>query len=256
MAELTADLNNTPRAGALGVAPIKAGVRLYKGGIPMVDASGFMVKTGGVKVVGLRLTDPPASQILGYNNTDGANGALYGRFDRVGVRECAKSATGTPTIANLGDPGYAEDDQTISTDPAAGPYFGPIVGVTDTAVEVQFDMASAPSSLSIAASSYAALQTLLADEAVVFNAQKRFYPVVGQGGAVVLSEDFPVGAFAGQEIVLIGTSATNTVTVPNDINTKTKDAASAALGLDDLIAFVWTGSVWAEIWRSVNNPAS
>lgn len=250
-----ADRNITPKDGLFGIADIAATTTLYRGDFVIVDASYNAVATGGVRLVGVAV-DPPIDS--DYNNATGAAGDKRVRYRRHGVFNFNKSAVHAPVLADVGKPVYAEDLNTVSTDPSDGfgLFAGRITDVDDSFVWVDIDPAAAPAPGELGATTYAALQTLLAAEALVFNVSKKYYPVIGQGGAVILSADFPDGDHAGQEIVIVGTSATNTVTIPSGINTKTTDEQPVTLGLDDVAGFFWSGTTWIE-WppRSIVNAA-
>lgn len=250
MPNLTSDRNTKARAGEFGTAPIAAATRVYKGGFALANAVGYLTTTSAVACLGV-LTDPPADS--DYDNSAGLAGAKTGRYRRKGRFDFTNSGTSPATTADIGKPLYAENDNVVSMNPAAGPYVGTVGEIEGSSVWVDVDPSRAPAAAAVGAASVAALQTLLADEALVFNTGQKFYPVVGQAGAVELSAAFPDGSHVGQEIVLVGTDATNTVTVPNGINTKTANGQSVTLGAGDTLSLVWYGGDWIETSRSINN---
>lgn len=60
------------------------------------------------------------------------------------------------------------------------------------------------------------------------------------------------GAFAGQILILQGTSDTNTITIQQAANCRLAGAANAVLGANDTLMLVWDGTDWIEVSRSNN----
>lgn len=230
----------------IGDAPIASGVEAFKGTLALLNSAGALQPASGVYCAGL-VVDPVSD--MDYDNVAGDAARPLVRFRRRGSCVPALSATHPPTAADIGKPCFAEDNQTISLDPSAGPYVG-IVRVDDQGgVYCELDPADAPAG--VGGYSWADQQDLEADTPLVFSALKKYFPVEGDGGAVVLTADFPDGSHAGQEIVLVGQDDSNTVTVPTGINTLTESGASIVLSANASIGFVWTGSVWIETFRKI-----
>jgi hypothetical protein len=80
----------------------------------------------------------------------------------------------------------------------------------------------------------------------------RSYERVQGTGAVTLNATTAIsnGSYTGQILVLQGKSNTNTLTVPDNANTKL--AGNCTLGDDDTLTLLWEGSDWIEISRSNN----
>ncbi len=78
------------------------------------------------------------------------------------------------------------------------------------------------------------------------------YVVLSAGSAVTSSATTAIanGAVAGQQLILQGTSNTNTVTIKNSANTAL--SADCVLGTHDTLSMVWDGSDWVETARSNN----
>lgn len=78
--------------------------------------------------------------------------------------------------------------------------------------------------------------------------RKQILPISGSGGAVTIADLGITNALAGDELVLIGTSDTNTVTLDSATNTVMN--GSVTLGLDDSISFIFYSSKWKEVSRN------
>lgn len=113
MAALTAERNTKIRAtqGALSTdlaLPMKAAAKVFKGGLVVVDATGY-AKAGGGAVATERVAGIAQETV---DNTTGANGAKTVKVRR-GVAKLANFGTdlvgGTSLLADC----FAEDDQTV-----------------------------------------------------------------------------------------------------------------------------------------------
>lgn len=76
--------------------------------------------------------------------------------------------------------------------------------------------------------------------------------VVGNGGAVVLgpsntNPQLAPGAAVGCRAYIVGTSDGNTVKFTNDAGMSLN--GDCTLGVDDMLAVVWTGTYWSEMFR-------
>jgi hypothetical protein len=75
---------------------------------------------------------------------------------------------------------------------------------------------------------------------------KQYIYVVGSGGAVDVSVNpvLPPGFYLNQQVAVVGTSDTNTVTIDNGLGTSQNGFIT--LGLDNVIDYYWNGSYWSE----------
>lgn len=106
MSALTAAREDARQDGVLQLAHLKAGAKIFKGGLVAVDASGYAVAAipGAKRVIGVAFESA--------DNTSGANDAVQVRVWKGGVFDLA--ATGL-TVANQGDKVYVTDDNTVTT---------------------------------------------------------------------------------------------------------------------------------------------
>lgn len=76
------------------------------------------------------------------------------------------------------------------------------------------------------------------------------YFLTGQGGPITVSATTPVqaGTQRGQQLVLVGGSATAPVTIPDSGNLNIN--GSVDLELDEAVTLLWTGSRWIELSRT------
>jgi len=105
MSALTKDRNTVRKDGDYAAYPVKAGAKVYAGGIVCIDADGYALPgsdTAGLKFVGIS---------RGYaDNSGGADGALDVEVWR---RGCFGLAASGIARANVGDGVYVVDDQTV-----------------------------------------------------------------------------------------------------------------------------------------------
>lgn len=105
-----------------------------------------------------------------------------------------------------------------------------------------------------------AVQALLAATIIALD-DDSIIKVVGSGGAVISTAEFPVGRKTGDRIIIQGTDDTNTVTLDNSeiTNVMMAGGADATLGEGDTIEFRWSAAdpvgMWLEISRSLNAAA-
>jgi hypothetical protein len=83
---------------------------------------------------------------------------------------------------------------------------------------------------------------------------RAYMKVAGDAEAATLDTTTAITAgTAGQVVILQGTSATDTLTIPTGSNVKLSGAPTLIqLGLDDIIALLYDGSQWVELYRVVN----
>ncbi len=80
------------------------------------------------------------------------------------------------------------------------------------------------------------------------NARHQFLPVVGNSAAVSAANIVDTNALAGDLLVIIGTSDTDTVTITSGTDVDTN--GSCTLGAGDIIEFIYYNSLWYEKSRS------
>ena len=111
MAALTKDRNTVRKEGQYAAYPVKAGAKIFAGGLVCVGADGYAVPgsdTAGLKFVGVS---------RGYvDNAAGADGAVKVEVWRRGCFELSASGM---VLANVGDAVYVVDDQTVGLAAAA-----------------------------------------------------------------------------------------------------------------------------------------
>lgn len=143
----TAD-RNTPRAeGDVKVLGVAAATTIYAGAIVMRNAAGYATKgTAALNLIGVGRADARAV------NSGGAGDATI--QVREGIFRYANSAAGDLiTIADIGAPAYAVDDQTVAKTDGGGArsIAGFIHAVDDLGVWVRFDEASVRSFVTLSA---------------------------------------------------------------------------------------------------------
>lgn len=111
MAALTGDRKTPTAVRGPREFPVGAGLVIYEGAIVAVDASGWARPgrsgTASDRVVG--------RAELRADNTGGANGAIRVRVRCDEVAYYLNNGTNAVTQADLGQPVYVVDDQTVST---------------------------------------------------------------------------------------------------------------------------------------------
>jgi predicted RecA/RadA family phage recombinase len=125
MANLTAAREDNRQDGVLQLAHLKAGVKVYKGGLVGVDATGYAKPAAGAdkRVIGIAFESG--------DNTNGADGAVVVRIWKVGVFELNSAGL---TAANVGDKVYVTDDNTVKLFDAAAGATNLLVGVISEVV--------------------------------------------------------------------------------------------------------------------------
>ncbi|MCB1216433.1 hypothetical protein KDL44_03520 [bacterium] len=107
MTALTQSRYTRHREGTVTAHAVKGAVRIHKGGLVCADATGYAVPGSdslGQTFIGVAIEDA--------DNTDGADGALSVRVMARGVFSFARG--GSITQADLGQPLYIVDDQTVA----------------------------------------------------------------------------------------------------------------------------------------------
>ena len=127
------------------------------------------------------------------------------------------------------------------------------VEVVDSGVSVKtlVDSVALTNSLPTITGTRAAPSSIVAGTGISFTglAGHNLWFVAGSGGAVDISANPQIvaGSAVGQELILIGRDATNTVQL--DDGTGLSLNGSAILGLDDVVGLIWDGTNWVEMFR-------
>ena len=108
MAALTSERNTTQLRGDTRVEPMAAAVKVWKGGILMRNAAGFVTKGGAATgCIGIGRAEATV------DNSTGAAGAVSVEY-RSGVFGFANLAADAVTQADVGKLCYIADDQTVA----------------------------------------------------------------------------------------------------------------------------------------------
>ncbi|OGV64135.1 MAG: hypothetical protein A2283_12450 [Lentisphaerae bacterium RIFOXYA12_FULL_48_11] len=106
MTALTKDRDTRKKPGQLGEGPVAASALIYGGAIVCMNAGGYLIK--GSDAAGLTIAGISTGR---FDNSAGTNGALTGVFERDGLH--LMNLGTVITQANVGDPVYVVDDQTV-----------------------------------------------------------------------------------------------------------------------------------------------
>jgi hypothetical protein len=133
---LTTDRNTPRREGDVRKQALAASILVFAGGILMRNAAGYLTK--GATATGLIGVGVALEQV---DNSDGSAGDKSVAF-RAGIHRFKNSASGDAiTIAEISDPCYAVDDETVAK--TSGTNTRSLVGfvedVDDQGVWVRFD---------------------------------------------------------------------------------------------------------------------
>jgi hypothetical protein len=129
MAALTSDRRTSERNGVDFYFPVAAGTVIYSGSI-VAMSGGFAVPASAA--TGLVIVGRADEQV---NNT-GADGDMWVRV-RKGCFAFDASTSNPPALTNVGEPIYAEDDQTLTTSATGTSEAGKLVDVNDDGAWVQ-----------------------------------------------------------------------------------------------------------------------
>lgn len=103
---------------------MKAGAKCFQGGLVGTDATGYGVSGAAVAATGVKIWGIALKSV---DNTSGASGATSVDVQR-GIFPFAAFSGDAPTIASMGLPVYASDDQTVRVTAtglsAAGIFYG------------------------------------------------------------------------------------------------------------------------------------
>lgn len=229
-----------------GIAALKTA---YPGVLCLVNAAGYYNADDPVFCKGL-VIEPPVDG--DYDNSAGAAGDKDVRYETGVSAYLNLDATHPPTIAYLGKKGFASDNHTISIDPEDGPEVGTIDEVDASGVWITCE-----DSIGFAAlkgqNLKAATQTLAIGDALVLTDGIDVYPIQSDGGAVTGTAALPTTDIsAGRMVIVIGVHDTDylifTTTVSN-IDLAGDNALECKL--NDGGCFVYTGTVWREVYRFV-----
>lgn len=255
MADATeARIATEEKADRIGTAPMAASATAYIGLLALLTSGYYDSATlASADYCAGVIIEPP--NIKGYDNSDGAAGDLDVRFARTGLYPFDLSSGDTPTLAHIGAPLFAEDNQTVTLEPfhltRKRPYVGRLAFVLNSQAWVDLDPARTPTKEELGAYRSAPVQSLLAATLIVINPYQDFYPVVGNGGAVILTGDLPSG-LKGHPFTIAGTSDANTVTVQDNKNTKLAGSLPMLLANGSTLTLAFDGTDDVEISRSDN----
>ena len=250
MANLTADRNTVlkelPTYGQVKMAAGKTG---RVGGMCLVDANGRYNVDAPVRCLGV-VTDPPPAQ--NYDNASGGNDAKALNYRYSVAAPFTASATHPPTAAHVDRMGYAQDDQTISYDPADGPAAGPIRAVDADGVWVDFTPAADPLTQD-ADFLLAATQTLGAATAIVLATGRQVIPIKSTGGAVTRTVGLPDAAdHPGRTIILEGDpdASSAVLSFPAGLNLLLVDGQTWEATANSNLVLHSNGTNWTERSRA------
>lgn len=235
-----------------GEAVIEPGSIAVIGTMALLNASGrheHDAADRSVLTVAGVIDAPPMGSGWDYANPAGTTNKV--RYRRNVVVRYEKDGTHTPTAAHNGKPGYAKYNATISTDPADGPYAGPILGLDGDRVKIQIVGGRQPVGAADPASLFAAAQTLTALVGPEQATGKRYYPV-NAASAIAITHDLLPDGDAGDEMILLGSSDSNTITFSPGANLHTQDGNDRVLGASCLFHIVHDGTRWQEVSFSAN----
>ena len=258
MAHTVCDLSRRIANVEVGVLVIDDATMAYLNAFALVDSAGNLDPANVAACAGV-IIEPSSS--MTYDNLDSAaldpRCCVQRKGQAFGPYTAEEGAA--PTANDVGRPVFAVDDQTPSLQPfdADGDvraFIGYVDKVIDAGVYIEPHPAIAPPVGVLGAYATAPTQTLLAGGNVRLNRFQVEYPVVGDGGAVELTEDLPVGFYDGQRAVFRGTDDTNTVKISDGNGIQLQDGQAITLGkYDELLASYDDGNdVWIEISRSTN----
>lgn len=95
---------------------LKAGTKVFKGGLVATDATGYAVSGAGLQATGLKIWGVAIKDV---DNTLGASGALAVDVDR-GIWVFVNLGADPVVQGDVGSPVYADDDQTVRHTSATG----------------------------------------------------------------------------------------------------------------------------------------
>ncbi len=109
MVALTGDRNTPLRSGDIEEHPVKAATRIFAGALVCLDANGYLAP--GSTAVGLIARGRAEARA---DNSAGIAGAINGRVKKGTFRWANSAAADAITRAEIGDPAYIVDDQTVA----------------------------------------------------------------------------------------------------------------------------------------------
>lgn len=104
---LSGDRDTRRREGVYARYPVAGGVKIYRGGMVCLNASGYAVPAA----------DAPDYKFAGIavdsvDNSSGSDGDVYIRVIRKGTFAVSKDS---PALTDIGENAYVVDDETVST---------------------------------------------------------------------------------------------------------------------------------------------
>ncbi len=248
MADLNTARNIKRREANTSYVGIAAATTVYEGLLCLVTSDGYHDpdSANAVACVGVVISPPSGSD---YDNSGGAADAKKARYEFDKQIHLDLNATNPPTAAYIGQKVYASDNHTASINPEHGPEIGELMAVDSGGAWVLAERSIGLQALRDK-NLGAAVQTLAAATALVFKPGIKYFPVIGDGGAVTLTADLPAPEL-GRELYIIGGSDAAKVTVPDGINTNLIGGISAELGAADVLCLIGGTSNWREISRAI-----
>ena len=109
MVALAADRNTPLQTGGIEEHPVKGAAKIFGGGLVCLDATGLAIP--GATAVGLVARGRAEEHV---DNSDGADSAVRVRVRQGRFRWANSAAADAITRAEIGDPAYIVDDQTVA----------------------------------------------------------------------------------------------------------------------------------------------
>jgi len=245
------DLTTTVRQGVASQYGMAAGEIAYQNNIALVDANDRFNTASPSYCGGVIARRRDVDE---FDNSAGINDAKVVRCATSGCWAFALAAAPSAP-SQFGQAVYASDSVTLSTSPAAGPYFGTVVYVDTAAAQVwaTFDMNTAAGGGTVSSDFVAASQSLAVGDTLSINASDRVYPVQGSGGAVTPTTPLPSGLYGGQPLILIGQSDVNPLTIQPTAVVKLDAGNSIELKQNSVLRVVWDGAAWQQVGQAVHN---
>jgi hypothetical protein len=225
----------------------KATKVFYNGALCMLDTGGYLIPAGttaGCRVVGIiELANSISKDTTGLSDGDYVASVKSGVFSLA-----AGTTTDLPTIADLGKPVYALDDQTISRLPGSG---RPVVGILQKIDGAKFYVAvglgagsGAPANnndgFGTAWQGPGSSEAFSSPGALSVNTEVSLLTVDGTD-AITLAD----GLFKGQRKIVTVVAGTNTPIGTITPATPSGFATVTALGaVGDSVELIWNGAAW------------
>jgi hypothetical protein len=214
----------------------------HAGPIRILD--GAQIKNGAATVV----IPTTSTDLVGHDTTQTlTNKSLSGASNTFTAIPLATAVSGQLPVANGGTGATTQAGAANAVLPSQSGNSGEYLTTDGTDVS----WAPVPSTMPNITGTRAAPTAVTAAGGIAFSgsAYKNVAFIEGDGAAINITADpqIAAGSSVGQELMLIGRSATNTVTIEDGNGLSLNGAA--VLGLDSVIELVWDGSAWVETAR-------